>query len=307
MHFNGTAWTTATGPDLGGTSAISGTSDTDLWVLGKDGDTAHFNGSTWTTFAPAVPAGWTLLPGVGSDIYVAGPSDVWAGFGVITPKGDALAQTVLLEHFNGPSWSVATGVPDISADGTSWAGQVTGSGPDDVYVLAGVAFDKGIYGTSEMVHFNGSSWSVVSLPGDAVQPESMLVTGPGTGMVTGSFTSVDTSGAYIAQVVGGTWSAVSPPSTAQGPQAPVGLNPTSGAGKVWMEMMGPKGGDGPATLWQWSGGAWQQITNKLPVDTNVDVPGPVGIADGSGFWGYDYTGFQGQGGTNTLELYDAAG
>jgi hypothetical protein len=286
QHFNGTAWESVSGPSIGETSAIGGTSDSDLWVLGVS-KSAHYNGSSWTTNSLAIPAG---TAGEGDEfdtsedgVYVAGPADVYAIVAVI--NNTSLANEEVLEHFNGTAWSIVTGVPNISASSTS-AAQVTGSGPDDVYVSA--AYDNDT--KAELVQFNGSAWSVVKLPGSPFEV-SVDVTGSGTALAVGS---ADGHG-YAAQLSGGKWTTVSMPFADALPVGDAG-----GSGRVWAAMVNYSNASVPETLWQRSAGKWTQI--KPNDDDGAD--GFVGAADGSGLWSYTFGNiFTGDGGTSDSELY----
>jgi hypothetical protein len=281
IHFNGSSWASVSGPDIGVADGISGTGNSDLWVIAAS-ETAHYNGSTWTTDALAIPAGQTALGNtyVASDeIYAAGPADAYAE--VDTVDNGAIEQ--ILEHFNGTKWSVVTDAPNISVTGST-VYEVTGSGPDDVYVTANYNNDQ----NSEVVHFNGTAWSVESMPGTPFGV-SIAVTGSGTAMALGYDESSQT---YAAQLSGGTWSKVS---------FPAGLEPLqsdlSSAGKVWAQLQTSAGSDGPTTLWEYAGSKWTTIT---PDDVTQDV---YGVVNGAGFWTFTTGGVLGGDQPDTTALY----
>jgi hypothetical protein len=283
MHFNGTAWSAVSGPDIGPVSAINGTSDSDLWVLGAT-SSATYNGSAWTTYPLAIPAGSTgggfILGLASNDVFAANSSDAYADVDVLT--GSAVQQ--ILEHFNGTEWSIVTDAPNISVGGSN-VNQVTGSGPDDVYVSANYNNDS----KSEVVHFNGTSWSVESMPGSPFGVD-VSVTGAGQALALGA----DSSGtSYAAELSDGTWTTISLPFSGAEP-----LDPTSGTGTVWSQMLTPAGSDGPTTLWQWSGGRWTQIKPN-----DLLVGGPIGAADGSGLWSFTPGGSVSGGAAAETELY----
>jgi len=282
-HFTGAGWSSVSGPQIGEPSAIGGSSGSNVWVVGST-TTAHYNGSTWTTYHPYVPAG-TSIDIVASDyqaqVYVAGANDVWAEIPVMI--GDSAVFETLLEHFDGSAWSLAS-VPGVSPSTTA-IGQITGSGPDDVYVEIGPV--TGPTSPSQILHYNGTDWSTVPLPesADLDSAPDLSVTGPGDALAT-SF--VNLSG-YFAQESSGTWSVTDPPSSdvfADGGQ-------TSGTGRAWVvtypEAELFTGLDTP-TLYQWSAGSWQQI----PINP---YPNLTGVGNGSGVWSYN------QGGS--VALYDA--
>jgi hypothetical protein len=287
QHFaNGTAWKSAKGPSLGPVSAISGTSDKDLWVLGAS-SSANYNGSSWTTHPLVIPAG-TAGEGDQFDtsadaLYVAGPTDVYAAVAVI--DNTSLANEDVLEHFNGTAWSVVTNVPNVST-ANSLISQITGSGPDDVYLS--VVNNNGT--EAELEHFNGTSWSSVSLPGTPFDV-NVEETGSGQALAVGSS---DGAG-YAAQLSGGKWTKVSMPFTDALPVGEAG-----GSGRAWAAMVNYDNGSVPESLWQWSAGKWTQIQPNH--DGASD--GLVGATDGSGLWALTFGNiFTGDGGTSTTELF----
>lgn len=282
VHFNGSSWSSVSGPSIGPVASISGTSDSDLWVIGAT-QTAHYNGSSWTTYPLAIPSGQTgagfVIGDTSSQIYAASATDAYAE--VATFVNESTDQ--ILEHFNGTAWSVVTSAPNISVTGST-VYEVTGSGPDDVYVTANYNNDQ----SSEVVHFNGSTWSVESLPGTPFGV-SVAVTGSGTAMALGYD---DSGNAYAAQVSGGAWSLVSLPA-GEGPLD----SDLSSAGKVWTQMQTSAGADGPITLWEHTGSTWKQIKpNKLSEATYA-------VAGGGGVWSFTPGGVVGGGEPTTAQLY----
>jgi hypothetical protein len=279
-QFNGTAWSAVSGPQIGEPAAIDGSSASDVWVIGSDG-TAYYNGSSWATYAPYVPADDVYdTIDYGASLYVAGPDDAWAAFGVQVADDTELT---LLEHFNGTSWSLAS-IPGFSFDNpdssdSDYVGQITGSGPNDVDV---VTFNQD--SSSELVNYNGSDWTIEAVPDEqSVEDLEFAVTGPGdaqAGGITG-FTG------YAAQETGGTWSLASPPVAGDFSDNLTGAN-----GYAWQDLAPDSGlitGQFTPTLWQWSAGTWQQIA----VNPYTYI---LAVADGSGVWSYSSA-------DNTVALY----
>lgn len=280
LHFNGSSWAGVSGPNIGVADGISGTGKNDLWVIATS-ETAHYNGSSWTTYPLAIPAGQSALGAtyVASDeIYAASATDAYAE--VDTVDNGAIEQ--ILEHFNGTKWSLVTNAPNISDTGST-VYEITGSGPDDVYVTANYNNDA----NSEVVHFNGTSWSVESMPGTPFGV-SIAVTGSGTALALGYDDSGQT---YAAQLSGGAWTKIS---------FPAGLEPLqsdlSSAGQVYTQMQTSAGSDGPITLWEYAAGKWTKIT---PDDVTQDV---YGVVNGAGMWTFT-TGGVGAGEPSTTALY----
>jgi hypothetical protein len=100
-HWNGTAWSPATLPNLGGGGAlasVTASSPTSVWAAGAAGGTTsvlHFNGTTW---APeTIPAGADGQPLMRSISAVPGSAtEVWAG-GITLPAGGGY-HTFVVHH-----------------------------------------------------------------------------------------------------------------------------------------------------------------------------------------------------------------
>jgi hypothetical protein len=261
FHFTGTAWESVNSPDLGALEAISGTSDSDIWVLGAT-TAAHWNGSSWTSSSLALPAGATEGDETNL-LYDAGANDVYAAVSyAVTDKG-TLVEEEGLEHFNGKAWTAVTGLPNFSVTSSIVTG-LTGGGADDVYLTSTYAFTT----KSEVLQFNGHTWSAVQLPGSPYAPQ-IDVTGAGQALALGASTS-DTTG-YAAQLSGGKWTTVSLPLSNNVPSASAG-----GSGTAWAALI-----DYPAeSVWKFSAGKWTQTQA-----TSAQASGLLfGAADGSAVW-----------------------
>jgi hypothetical protein len=160
-EWNGTTWSVVPGAPASASASslngVSGSGPSDIWAVGQDASTSfieHWNGQSWSHVASPVgepPDG--QLNAVSAD----SPADAWAGGsanvnGVVAP---------LIEHWNGTQWTVSPGA--IDATGTASSGRilsVAAISPADVWALAAVG--KGNPAVIE--HWNGSTWSIVSLP-----------------------------------------------------------------------------------------------------------------------------------------------
>lgn len=272
--FDGSSWASISGPNIGLVADISGTSASDLWVIGAT-ETAHYNGSTWKTYPLDIPSGLTgegFVSGVASSqIFAASATDAYA-------EVDAFSSSQvreILEQFNGTKWTVVTNAPKISVDG-SVVKEITGSGPDDVYATA--IYDNGR--KWELVHFNGTTWTAESLPGTPYNL-SVSVTGAGTALVVGYQNEIP----YAAAVSNGKWSRVSLPSG----QGPLGTDDAdlSSRGPAFVEMT--NGATAPAlTLWKYANGKWTKITPEV-----VDGNPMVGVDNGGGMWTFEIGGSAG--------------
>ena len=142
-QWNGAAWTTV---DTGfsttnnlDVAAISGSSSTDVWVVGETTTSGytnrqftsvalHYNGSNWSQIP--VPDGSGLV-----DVFSLSPSSAWA----VAADGSILS-------WNGSAWTVLTQL--------SGAKLVAALSPTDVWVEGVVA----------IAHYNGSSWTTAPVP-----------------------------------------------------------------------------------------------------------------------------------------------
>ena len=110
-HWNGTAWSQATGPTIASNtrtslSAVSAASPSDAWTVGFErvgsGQpqplAAHWNGTAWSTVAAV---------NLGVSNYLTGVADLGPGNAYAVGNSSPLASG-LLEHWNGTSWSLVT-------------------------------------------------------------------------------------------------------------------------------------------------------------------------------------------------------
>jgi hypothetical protein len=121
----------------------------------------HWNGTSWSIVpSPAQSQSGAVL----QTISVVSPSDIWA----VGHQGNAsqtsyTGETPLIEHWDGHTWSV---VPAPATGTLSFLFAVSGDSPSDAWAV-GYQEAVGASAMSPLVeHWNGSSWSVVSLPAD---------------------------------------------------------------------------------------------------------------------------------------------
>jgi hypothetical protein len=144
VNWNGTAWTPVATPvstsNNLSVNAISGSSASDIWVVGETVTPGyhnrqftsvlmHYNGSSWTQMAAPDNSG--LL-----DVDAVSPADAWA----IAADGSVLS-------WNGTAWTVATKL----AQGNT---AIAALSPADVWVA----------GVVSLTHYNGTSWTSSSIP-----------------------------------------------------------------------------------------------------------------------------------------------
>jgi hypothetical protein len=192
-HWDGTAWTQLTPPPpargIYTAAAIWADTTNDAWIAGNGplgADLERWNGTAWvtSTLSSASPAYLYFV-----NIWGTGPSDVW---GVGTGAEDTSGRII---HYDGTSWTDMYDAPsnygfsgvwgssasDVwFAGGNStlvhWDGQqmtptsfgtsdgfeaVAGSSATDVWVAGNL--DSSL---SSMHHWDGSTWSSVTIPSD---------------------------------------------------------------------------------------------------------------------------------------------
>jgi hypothetical protein len=169
-HWNGTSWTgqgipagpaTAAG-NTASVSFITGTSASNITAVGTSSvvepgtDTLesvafHFNGTAWSQMT--IPANVQLGP-----VLAFSATNLWS----VNDNGDA-------EQFNGTTWAktklpIDTGLPKGSSQ--LIMSSISGSSPSDIWA-AGTASTVGVrpaQAVPVLEHFNGTSWSNVSVP-----------------------------------------------------------------------------------------------------------------------------------------------
>lgn len=158
LQWNGTSWnsvaTSFTTVNNLNVNAISGSSPTDVWVVGQTvtpgyhnrkftSVALHYDGLSWQQ--ESIPDGSGLL-----DIATLSPTDAWA----VAADGSIL-------NWNGSSWSAKT----------------QESGAERVVALS--AADVWVGGILSIGHFNGSAWSTTTTPSTASGIDQGVAVAPG--------------------------------------------------------------------------------------------------------------------------------
>lgn len=143
IHYDGSTWT-----DLhpGGTDTywwVSGSSASDVWMVGENGRITHWDGKTFVEHTSGTTA--TLW-----GVWSAAPDDAWIVGG--TPEGGTSKPNDIVLHWNGTSWSNITLPKDV--EGRTLY-KVWGLSSENLYVA-------GEYGT--IWHKKGPDWILESNP-----------------------------------------------------------------------------------------------------------------------------------------------
>ena len=175
-YWNGTAWTivpspdgSANGSDLLGVTAISANN---AWTVGTFVDNSgnneslieHWNGHAWKVVASPNIEGNGVLWAVAG---VPNSSHAWA----VGTYFDSVSgfNLTLIAYWNGSNWS-AVSSPNVAGINNDLFAVAVNNGKD-IWAV-GITFDNSGGNHAMTIHWNGSSWSIVSSPD--VQGDSYL-------------------------------------------------------------------------------------------------------------------------------------
>jgi hypothetical protein len=214
-HWDGTQWSIVPSPAVaGGKGELFGLdvlAPDNIWAAGDQNDgplgspgeplIEHWDGSTWT-IVPAPSAQPT------SQLYAVsatGPDDIWAAGDQNNSQTGPQEYHPLVEHWDGSTWTVQK-LPSI---GVAALTSVYAASPDDVWAVAQVEPPPHPQSTladhpSVFLHWDGSSWSTVPVPGpqefNMVMNYSMIG-GAGPGDVWAAGTVFDFGNGFIAPLI----------------------------------------------------------------------------------------------------------
>jgi len=220
LHWNGSTWSVS--EDVPGTdllfTGITAVSNSDVWAFGSSSvgpgnGTWHYNGHTWTQVSSAVGL---------VEASAVSAKNIWAiGSSSEGPAGDILA------HYNGTTWKPVTA---SVLSGLQFAGIVALSSID-VWAIAG----NGMVGSgaeSELVHFNGSQWTSVTVPYSGISLEYFAPDGQG-GFWLDALDTTSSKTWVLHYSAAGTWSRTTLRTGSMGPLALVpGTTSLWGVGSV---------------------------------------------------------------------------
>ncbi|MBV9208895.1 MAG: hypothetical protein JO037_26590 [Actinobacteria bacterium] len=307
-HWDGTAWsqvaTPATPQNTALLSAVSASSATDAWAVGRTqsnrsnflGLALHWDGTAWSVSSSFTAALGAFATGV-ADIS---PADAYAvGNNSSIPRGH-------LAHWDGTAWSSVTVPLPPNAPTNTTLDAISADGPDDVWAV-GTFLDSasGQFETFS-IHFNGTAWSAVPMPlspsGARAQFNGIKANSPADVWAVGE--QAPAAGGNPTTLIehfnGTAWSVV--PSPSPGGSAILGgVTTSNAANNVWaVGAFTPAGSIKAQTLTlNWNGTAWNVVTSP-----NVASPDGVGaVAANPGAAIVWAVGFAGQSGSfNPLVL-----
>jgi hypothetical protein len=163
-RWDGTSWTVAAAPPVSGVSSsglhdVACTSASECWAVGSaqisgvqrsETIIARWNGSTWVLADSPNPGNYNYLTGVSC----ASASDCWAtGY-----YADGTAYQLLLEHWNGGSWSV---VPALtSSNWNKYPENVTCASSSECWLVGYQNIDNGPWHPL-IANWDGTAWAEI--------------------------------------------------------------------------------------------------------------------------------------------------
>lgn len=160
-HWNGTQWSIVSSPTISGgcynsLESVATISSTSVWAVGAcTGSTLieHWNGVQWSI----VPSPSPYVDNVLTAVTAISDSDVWAiGYG-------ANGSGSLTEHWDGTSWTVVPSPEPNSGPGASnELYGVAAISTSDVWAVGETGITR--YTQGFLLHWDGTSWNVVSSP-----------------------------------------------------------------------------------------------------------------------------------------------
>src|SRR4030095_16745045 len=171
LHWDGTRWSIVRNPgmkprfydaNLLGITAIGANN---IWAVGQittieeQKFIANWNSTSWTSVAsPPYPTNVEFLEGVSA----VSATDVWAvgTYTIPNPEGSPYFNATL--HWDGTRWSIVT-APQIDSSLNILA-DVAAISANDVWAVGFIGTASG-YEAPQALHWDGSNWSVVPVPG----------------------------------------------------------------------------------------------------------------------------------------------
>jgi hypothetical protein len=283
-RWNGVAWSrTATPPVPTGATgagllAVSASSGTDAWAVGftlPQNGGYHGNNSLFEHWDGKT---WSIVPGANSGRLVGvadlSPTNAWTA-----------SSTGLIEHWDGTSWTVAaTPHPNPSDTVGDHFTSLTADGPDDVWAVGTFAAQSTDNSSIYALHYNGTSWSVASLPQpaaggillgvsavSAVSPTSVWVAGSANG------------GAYVERFDGTTWREVTMPAGLFYPTlTAVSARSSTDVWAIGREFTSATGTTSVQLFLHWDGTVWSAAPS--PAGSGYNQVYAAASGAGSPFW-----------------------
>lgn len=191
LRWNGTAWAPLTAPNCTNSSmfAIDGVAANDQWIAGTAGALIHWTGAAFTDHGQAANTDfWSIRATSANDVYFVGTRGTilhWTGASF---TDESLPQNVILSSIwgtGGEYWIVGAGGVIFHKVGAGGWTQETSPTTTFLYYVHGTsATDVWAVGSAGVVlHYDGTQWSVVSVPTSVTLRAIGSVPGDGLRMV----------------------------------------------------------------------------------------------------------------------------
>jgi hypothetical protein len=248
-------------------NAVAVLSACDAWTVGFDRTDSerqtlaeHWDGTSWTVVpTPSPGTGNNVLNGVravsADDIWAVGSADFLNG-----------PTRVLIEHWDGTSWSAAAPIRGLNGSSTLTGVRVVSAG--NVWAV-GLNVDpvSGLERTL-ILRWNGQSWARVTSPNPGPSGANDTLTGVAAtsardAWAVGQISTHQTTSALILHWNGHTWSSV--------PVRPIGTRATlaavgaTSAGNAWaVGNFNTSSGVSATLVLRWNGTKWTQVASPHP-------------------------------------------
>jgi hypothetical protein len=234
-------------------------------------------------FLPVTPAEGTVeaaspavthLPGALAAVTALSAANLWAVGSTVSASG---AQQTLIMHWNGKSWSriAAPGCPEKPKCALAGLTGVEGTGPDDIWAvgyMAAINFSPPL--RPLILHWNGKSWSVVSVSGISeywTRLDGITVVSRRDAWAVGVSGPSDGGHNLIVHWNGKSWSrfsAVPAPGTSSGL---AGIDKVS-ASDIWAVGSSASGTSGStAEILHWNGKRWANSPSPKPASSSLNA------------------------------------
>jgi hypothetical protein len=246
-HYDGRSWTIVPTPATTGGSksilfGVANLGGGNVWAVGRsEANRAlveHWNGSAWTivpTPDPTVPAGNTFAGSTLTAVSARSANDIWAVGYAQGAQGTNANKFTLTMHWNGSAWTIVPSpnpaVPTPAGVSQTLNGVVEISA-NDAWAVGGTTDISGFQPARPIaMHFNGSTWSLTTVPN--------LGSGGGIASVTASSsTSVWTAGGpggtgTVLHWNGTSWTPETTPVGSDGSTALRSISAVPGSTEVW--------------------------------------------------------------------------
>lgn len=276
VHWNGKGWSRLPSPDPGTGSnyldSVSAVSPSDIWAVGEYSTQPggfganktlilHWNGRTWRQVASPSPGSFADDL---SSVQRVSATSIWA---VGLYAGSDIRDRSLILHWNGRAWSqVASPNPGRQSDSLSG---LSGVSAGSLWTTELYSNSSGTSGTSQIVHWNGRTWSKAAAGPSGSDLVDVSVSSATNGWAVGS----DAKGHSLAMHWNGrTWQRVASPNLKPGQltnalQSVTAVSPASAWAVGDAEDL--FNFDSTAIEMHWNGHAWSMMASPAPGGTSA--------------------------------------